>query len=104
MSAGVKTLVAITVGTSAVTVGASQDCVSIIFSTLPANANTVYIGDVNVTNGRYAVALTNGTSYTFNAFANSSRPGFTNLNLNKFYVYGGAVGQVVYVGYVERGG
>lgn len=103
MSAGIKTLAQISVGTTAVTAGGSQECTSLIFSADAGNANKVYIGDANVSPTRYSVALTAGQNYTYVAY-DTKGPGFTQLNINKFYVYGGAAAQLVYVSYLERGG
>ena len=102
MSVGIKVLSTVTVGTSAVTAGGAVDCALIIFATPTGNANTVYIGDSTVTNTKFSVALTNGQNYTYVAYQ-ATKPGFSQLNLNKFYVYGGAAGQLINISYLERG-
>jgi hypothetical protein len=95
MSNNIKTLPALTVGTTplAITNGtalASQNWhkwASVSVQADPANTGIVYVGDSLVSNTRYSRALNPGDWYTVAGSA---------VDVNRVFVLGSAAGQVVH--------
>lgn len=105
MAAGIKVLAAITVGTAAASLGTATVASLYVQADVGNAAKVLYIGDSSLTGGNsnYSVALSAGQSWTYN-IPEASRPGFSQLDLAKFFIACGVAGGVAHVSYLERGG